>query len=298
MKVTCNVIMDLLPLYAEDIASEDTKAIVDEHIESCPNCRKELEGMKMNTAYNMPADTDAGPLKSLRNKLFRKKIQTVCLTVLLTLTLAVIIFANMTLPEHIPYSEDVVKITRRSDGTVLAEFGENVSDYMLSSSLTDDKSGYEYSITAWNSYWTRHISRKRVQNTVLNPNGENVAAVYYYPSRGDADILIYGQSPYSGGVISLPRLVLTYYLLIAIGLAAITGLLLLLLRRNQNAKRWLIRLLFIPVSYIIGHICVKGFYTPTYTSLRDFAAILMVAFPLYLAILVARSLLEHYKQGI
>lgn len=297
MNVSCDVIRDLLPLYVEKMASKDTRTIVDEHIESCEDCRKELNKMKLQPAYSIPADTDAGPLRSLRNKLLKKKIQTIALTILLTLTFVVIIMANLTMPENIPYSMDVVKIIERSDGTVLAEFGEEVSDYDLSRILVEDQSGYEYSITTWNSYWTRNIGKRRAQRTILNPNGENVVSVYYYSADESHDILIYGKDLYpGGGMKSLPRLVLAYYLLTAIVFTALTALLLLLFRKESRMKKRLIRILFIPVSYIIGHLCVRGFPTSSYTALRDFVAILMVAFPLYFVFLLTVSLLSLYRQ--
>ena len=37
-KVTCDVIKDLLPLYVDDVLSEDSKRIVDEHLEGCAGC--------------------------------------------------------------------------------------------------------------------------------------------------------------------------------------------------------------------------------------------------------------------
>lgn len=46
MKIDCNVIKDLLPLYADDLASSESRALVDEHICSCPDCKKELEALK------------------------------------------------------------------------------------------------------------------------------------------------------------------------------------------------------------------------------------------------------------
>ena len=42
MKITCDVIKDILPLYAENMISADTKMIVDEHISSCHDCEKKL----------------------------------------------------------------------------------------------------------------------------------------------------------------------------------------------------------------------------------------------------------------
>ena len=39
MKVSCDVIQDLLPLYTDQAASADTVALVEEHLASCPACR-------------------------------------------------------------------------------------------------------------------------------------------------------------------------------------------------------------------------------------------------------------------
>ena len=35
MNVNCNIIRDLLPLYAEGMASEESKALVDDHLRGC-----------------------------------------------------------------------------------------------------------------------------------------------------------------------------------------------------------------------------------------------------------------------
>lgn len=39
----CNIVRDILPLYVEDIVSEDTKQFVEEHLSSCEECRTELK---------------------------------------------------------------------------------------------------------------------------------------------------------------------------------------------------------------------------------------------------------------
>lgn len=41
----CNVIKDLLPLYIDDCCSEESAAIVKEHLENCRNCRELYESM-------------------------------------------------------------------------------------------------------------------------------------------------------------------------------------------------------------------------------------------------------------
>ena len=46
MKITCDVIQDLMPSYIDGILSEDSKALVEEHMGTCQECRKMLEIMK------------------------------------------------------------------------------------------------------------------------------------------------------------------------------------------------------------------------------------------------------------
>ena len=39
-KINCNVIQDILPLYIEDAVSEDTKELVEEHLQNCEICQR------------------------------------------------------------------------------------------------------------------------------------------------------------------------------------------------------------------------------------------------------------------
>ena len=46
MKTECNIIRDLLPLYADDVCSDESKALVDEHLNECPDCAAELKRLQ------------------------------------------------------------------------------------------------------------------------------------------------------------------------------------------------------------------------------------------------------------
>ena len=39
MKIDCNVIKDLMPLYIDDYCSEESKQLIDEHLKKCENCK-------------------------------------------------------------------------------------------------------------------------------------------------------------------------------------------------------------------------------------------------------------------
>ena len=84
-EVGCGVIRDLLPLYEDGAASEETTQLVREHIKDCPSCREELR--KMRIPVSMPAEED-GELweryKRRQDQRRRKKnIRTACVLFLL-----------------------------------------------------------------------------------------------------------------------------------------------------------------------------------------------------------------------
>ena len=46
MKIECEVIRDLLPLYADDACSEKSRGIVEEHLQECDACREVLQKIR------------------------------------------------------------------------------------------------------------------------------------------------------------------------------------------------------------------------------------------------------------
>ncbi len=46
MKKECSIVRDLLPLYVEDLVSEETAEYVIRHLDECPDCHAELEILK------------------------------------------------------------------------------------------------------------------------------------------------------------------------------------------------------------------------------------------------------------
>ena len=67
----CEVIRDLLPLYADGIVSDESKALVDEHTENCAECRELLSDMKRDTPVSEEISV---PQKSERIQLFKASV--------------------------------------------------------------------------------------------------------------------------------------------------------------------------------------------------------------------------------
>ena len=58
MKISCDVIKDLLALYVDKVLSKDSTALVDEHLLECADCRAELKEMAQDAKVAMLPEQD------------------------------------------------------------------------------------------------------------------------------------------------------------------------------------------------------------------------------------------------
>lgn len=89
MKLECDVIRDLLPLYAEKLASPASSALVEQHLAACPACRAELERMEKPVSVQPEPQPDA-PLKNIRSSLNRRRLRTMLCSFAAALALAAV----------------------------------------------------------------------------------------------------------------------------------------------------------------------------------------------------------------
>jgi hypothetical protein len=297
MKISCETARDLIPLYIEGIASSDSAALVEAHIATCEECRKKLEEMREGCA--VPMDTDAVPLRKIQAGLRKRKILTIVASVMLSLTFAAIVIGYLSSPIYIPYSDGSIQVSEKADGSVLV-LVENPSATGVDIYSIAGESGTVYHMTAWYSLWDKYVTHELAGAITVNADGKEISSLYYYNADGSEDILIYGtdQNP-GGGVITLPRLVLNYYVWLTIILIIVCGiilLILLMLRKNKKARGVVLNILLVPIAYLIAHLCVKGFSGATYSATHDFLTIVLAAIPLYIALLLGVRLLSKNKQ--
>ena len=58
MKIQCEIIRDILPLYAEDMVSKPTREMVEEHLADCEGCTAELIALK-KTPLNVEGEANS-----------------------------------------------------------------------------------------------------------------------------------------------------------------------------------------------------------------------------------------------
>ena len=80
MKNECSIVRDILPLYLENMVSDETGTFVKEHLKGCPECTAELEALKAGPKVEkigneMRDSLEAEVMKSMKatRKKFRKK---------------------------------------------------------------------------------------------------------------------------------------------------------------------------------------------------------------------------------
>ena len=78
MRNECNIIRDILPLYAEDMVSDNTVSFVEEHLQTCNECSVMYErikegGIVMKNENKSTEQEVVSILKKLRKKVFKRQ---------------------------------------------------------------------------------------------------------------------------------------------------------------------------------------------------------------------------------
>ena len=94
MKDNCQMVKDLLPLYAENVASEESRNFVSAHLEECETCRnqlKELQAALPEESRKMSEEEEALFQKKVR-ELLRRRRRRVLRNVLFGIAIGLVLF--------------------------------------------------------------------------------------------------------------------------------------------------------------------------------------------------------------
>lgn len=334
MNKDCSIVQDLLPLYAEDMLREETKEYVDGHLAQCEACRAELAALKADvTPAPVNAQPLRSLKKQLRRKKFTAVLLAVTLALTLATAGFAYLTAPQYLPYSetewtVARADGAVTAEGLADLSGVESISVNlltpVSGTEVTSTQEPDSGKTVYFITAWRTpldTWrgafdktgdapNAHSANDRTQReadalqgalgkvesarTLFTLDTENCAAVYYSPNNGQDDVLLCGSR--DGGIISMPRLALGYYVLLSLALLIPLSIAFFLCRRKKAGKA-LGHLALIPACYLTGHLLVKGFVTTSYQMQRDFSLIVLTGALLYAAALLAGTLLRQRRDA-
>ena len=145
------------------------------------------------------------------------------------------------------------------------------------------------------------FSKPGAQDVTVKPENGHELLIYFTQfinqSSSNRAVCIYGEiEPDSGGWMALPGLSMGYWLAINIVLLVILGVIWLNLRKTEKPRRLVERLILIPIAYMLGHLCVLGFHTLSYSEWRDAQRILAIGILFYCAMLLALSIFYSRKK--
>lgn len=295
MKIECAVISDLLPLYVEEMVSEESKKRIQEHLETCTVCQKEFVELKMTDDF--PIDTHTDGLQKIKAKLFKDKFKAVLLAIMIT-TIIVITGTNyLTKPLFLPYNDSLIEVIEKDNGEIFVRFDEQVTGYDIDTYLLEGSTHSVYELTAWTTFGDKFLNHKENETLILNPDENKIAAIYYSSAGALENTPIYGRNKTdAAGSMTLPRLFLMQYLRIA---CLLLGLLLLITLATYKFKKiqTVIRhILLVPASFIIGTLIINGFQMSSYTATRDFFIILLMMIPIYGVLLLSFDFYQQLKK--
>ncbi len=101
MKISCEIIKDLLPLYHDSVCSNDSRTMIEEHLVYCDSCKAELKAMDEKLPVNKAEKNlnEAEAVKNLSEKwkkgMFKSLLKGVLFTLLTVIILALVLYLFM-----------------------------------------------------------------------------------------------------------------------------------------------------------------------------------------------------------
>ncbi len=191
--IGCGVVQDLLPLYAEQMTSAESTALIEAHMQQCHRCRKVAETMKKTIAgAKKPPEKEVDFLKKLRRKNWLTGILTgLCCLAAVVIGLQVHHYYFETAAQPVPAAEiQVLSAEENEDGTVRCRLAA-VSEYEVCGFAGSGENGIYY--------LTMYSVRKPALRTDGNPYAmiaeenigysadgvqEDVTEIYYRDGAG------------------------------------------------------------------------------------------------------------------
>ena len=277
----CNIVKDLIPLYKENLLSEESKTFVEDHLKSCSECENLLKD-KIELEKS-----ESKPLDFVEKRIKKESRYFTLAMVSLIVSIIIFIISYLNTPRHFKYEKDLYRVYRGEDFYTV-EFSDKVS-------------GIDYTDTEdavyLDAYTTKYdeIFNKERPNKSLTFHKDNLKTVLYQNHESMPNMVI------GSGEIRqtlLPRLLLGFYARLSIIGFLILGLIIFILEKFKKKLISLpIKTLIIggPLSFFLGIISIKGFNTPTYYPMSDIKYIAFLSLGIYL-FLIFLSLARDQKR--
>ena len=264
----CNIVKDLIPLYKEDLLSDESKIFVENHLKTCRDCENLLKDqIKIE-------NTEIKPLDFVEKKI-KKETRYFTLAVIALLgSILIFIISYLNTPKHFEYDKDLYKVYK-SNEIYTVEFSQKVS-------------GIDYTDTGDAIYLDAYSTK---YDEIFNKNRPNKSLTFHknkmkmvlYQNHESMPKMVIG----SGEVRQtlLPRLFLGFYAKTSIIGFIILLIIIFLIEKIKKTRISLPIKTFLlggPLAFFLGIISIKGFNTATFYPMSDFKYIVLLSLGIYL----------------
>ena len=124
MKVHCDVIRDLLPLYAENMASQASRELVEVHLRECDNCAREWNNLK--NPGDIVGEPGLSGLKRVNKTIRSSRILAFAAAVLMLLSIGMWAVAFLNVPVYLNCEDAIKSVYLREDGALVIDYYDYV----------------------------------------------------------------------------------------------------------------------------------------------------------------------------
>lgn len=189
---------------------------------------------------------------------------------------------HLTSPIHIKNAENALTIDILSDHEVVAVMKDPVAGYEISDTVDPDTHARCRFISCYETIWERLWGKKNKTIISLGDKAQ-LDYLYYYPSDG-ADQLIWkhdGLPEPDGGVVSLPRLVYNYWIVLGV-IWSLVGITVCVVCRKKYFFETCVKAAMIPIALTVSTVSViAGRFEEVYNAAYYLTGILLLASLLY-----------------
>lgn len=241
MNITCDIIKDLLPLYAEDMVSRDSRKLVDDHLCGCDGCARELAELKK--APRVPLEVEATSLKRVGETIRRRRILAVMAAVFLFATVMLSVELFLDAKVYLSAEQAVIDCRNTDTGDILIQYGNLVTGTgsVGDGNFDSEEATGNWGVIAYTRMGKLLFSRKdgepftKTYGATFQMNAvADTQNIWYCDAHtGKGEMLLWDAgNPYDGA----PLTDVNYHLAFYFGIMLVLGAVLLLIARIFRGK--------------------------------------------------------------
>lgn len=217
----------------------------------------------------------------------QQTLRAIMLGFLAGLVIVTLVAVHLTSPYAMTYSEGLIRVDELDDGQLIARSREDVAGITVERGADPDAPSRAWVfVSCYQTLWNRLCGTRGVSIALLGHVGQ-IDRIYYYPGTGEDRLLFPTGASFDGGMMTLPRLVYNYWIILGAALSAAGLAAYLLLRKKRFAER-ILKAALLPVCLTVSILAVlAGRYGQIYDAAFYLSGILLMTIALYALFLVA-----------